>query len=600
VRGRLTLEDLWLCLPVLGLLIILDLSLVRPYDFWWHLAAGQIVAESGAIPAVDPFSFTRGGQPWTDQAWLAQVILYALYRPKASLGLLSGLPLVIFVHALAVTAGYTLVMLAALRAADGQSRPASLATLLAAAVSVFNWNVRPQTASFLLFGAVVWALETHRTGRGWAMWVLPPVFALWANLHGGFMFGALLVGIYVVTRLVEDLAGARRVAAATAQALAAATVSALALVLTPFGLLGSVRYILGLGQSRAVQDFVLEWMPLSVRTLDGQIFLVVVILLLALAYIRRPAMPAYLPVALVIFASLSLYTRRAEPWFGMVAAPAFALLLAPARRSGSSTTPEDARSAANSQAAARPPHQDDSAVADAAAGASLPPGLSARTGWLRYAGQGAQPPGGTASEKQVGWNRGFSQFGGRRQKPAEPTRRLRTASRPERWAIFRTAGPAGQRDKPALNYAVLGLLLLLAFASLPWLRLAMPFPPHWRSYIALAETPIAATERLCALDDDIRVFNDMGYGSYLIWACPRVPVFIDTRIEVYPSAMWREYFLVSDGQFGWEAALARHNVNAILANKERQRMLTLAAKASNAWKVVYEDAHSALLLRSEP
>jgi hypothetical protein len=520
----LTLEDLWLCLPVLGLLIILNLSLVRPYDFWWHLAAGQIVAESGAIPAVDPFSFTRGGQPWTDQAWLAQVILYALYRPKAGLGLLSGLPLVIFVHALAVTAGYTLVMLAALRAADGQSRPASLATLLAAAVSVFNWNVRPQTASFLLFGAVVWALEAHRTGRGWAMWVLPPVFALWANLHGGFMFGALLVGIYVTARLVEDLAGARRVAAATAQALAAATLSALALALTPFGLLGSVRYILGLGQSRAVQDFVLEWMPLSVRTLDGQIFLVVVILLLALAYIRRPAMPAYLPVALVIFASLSLYTRRAEPWFGMVAAPAFALLLAPARRSGSSTMPEN---------------------------------------------DTHQVPG--TSEVPGTW-----------------------------WAVFRTASPAGRRDKPALNYAVLGLLLLLAFASLPWLRPAMPFPPHWRSYIALAETPIAATERLCALDEVIRVFNDMGYGSYLIWACPRAPVFIDTRIEVYPSVMWREYFLVSDGQFGWEAALARHDVNAILSNKERQRMLTLAAKASNAWEVVYEDAHSALLLRGEP
>jgi hypothetical protein len=77
-------------------------------------------------------------------------------------------------------------------------------------------------------------------------------------------------------------------------------------------------------------------------------------------------------------------------------------------------------------------------------------------------------------------------------------------------------------------------------------------------------------------------------------------VFIDTRIEVYPSVMWREYFLVSDGQFGWEAALARHDVNAILSNKERQRMLTLAAKASNAWEVVYEDAHSALLLRGEP
>jgi len=65
------------------------------------------------------------------------------------------------------------------------------------------------------------------------------------------------------------------------------------------------------------------------------------------------------------------------------------------------------------------------------AGASLP--------WLRHAVQGAQPPCGTADEEQVGWIRGFGRFGGRRQKPADPERRLRTASRPNRWAaIFRS------------------------------------------------------------------------------------------------------------------------------------------------------------------
>jgi len=65
--------------------------------------------------------------------------------------------------------------------------------------------------------------------------------------------------------------------------------------------------------------------------------------------------------------------------------------------------------------------------------------------WLRGRGDRAQPPRGTAEEKQVGWIRGFSRFGGRRQKPADPERRLRTASRPERWAaIFRTVVHAGR------------------------------------------------------------------------------------------------------------------------------------------------------------
>jgi len=55
----------------------------------------------------------------------------------------------------------------------------------------------------------------------------------------------------------------------------------------------------------------------------------------------------------------------------------------------------------------------------------------------------AQPPRGTADEKRADWIRGFSRFGGRRQQPADPERRLRTASRPERRAlILRTAGRA--------------------------------------------------------------------------------------------------------------------------------------------------------------
>jgi len=46
---------------------------------------------------------------------------------------------------------------------------------------------------------------------------------------------------------------------------------------------------------------------------------------------------------------------------------------------------------------------------------------------------------------QVGWIRGVSRFGGRRQRPADPERRLRTASRPERWAaISRASAHAGR------------------------------------------------------------------------------------------------------------------------------------------------------------
>jgi hypothetical protein len=482
-QGQLTLADLWLLLPPLGLLIVLNLSLVRPYDFWWHLRTGQIIVEAGSIPTIDLFSFTRSGLPWTNQGWLAQVAYYLFYRT-------GGLPLVIFGHALAIAAGYTLVELACLRSSGGQARAAAGATFVAALLSIFNWNVRPQSASFLLFGAVVFVLESHRARGGRIAWALPVLFALWVNLHGGFAFGVLLMGIYVLARVAEGWIKERALEGETRRLLAAGVASLLALSLNPGGPLGIVRYILSLSQSKAVQDFVLEWMPLNVRTIDGQLLVGAVVLFLVIVYWRRITLPPYLFAALLTFGVLSFYSRRVEPWFGMSFAPAFALAFA------------------------------------------------------------------------------------RRCEPDSAT--------------------AGH-GKPRLNAALVGLVGLLALISLPWWRPYLPLPTTWRSYVAVAETPVQATQELCRLGRGVRLFNDMGYGSYVIWACREVPVFIDTRIELYPAAAWREYFLVSDGQFGWEAVLAKYSINTILANKERQKLLAAAAQASGAWRTIYEDDQTVLL-----
>jgi len=200
VKGRPTLSDVWLLLPPLGLLIVLNFTLIRPNDFWWHLRTGQIIFDTGVIPTTDLFSFTRAAQPWTNQGWLMQVILFLLYRA-------GGLPLIIFFHALTIVGGYVLVEAACLRSRS--QRAAALATLAAAAIGVANWNVRPQSVSFLFFGLLLFVLERHRTRGGKSIWVLPGLFALWVNLHGGFIFGMGLLGIYGLA-LVRTSSGAGR------------------------------------------------------------------------------------------------------------------------------------------------------------------------------------------------------------------------------------------------------------------------------------------------------------------------------------------------------------------------------------------------------
>ena len=497
-RGRLTLADLWLFLPPLALVIVLNLYLVRPYDFWWQLRTGQIIVTTGAIPDTDLFTFTRFGQPWTNQGWLVQAAYYLLFRA-------GGLPLIIFGHALTVTAGYALVEAACLRSNGGHVRAAVGATLTAAAMSIFNWNIRPQTASFLFFGAVVFVLETHRARGGRIIWTLPVLFALLVNMHGGFVFGLGLVGIYVIARAAEEWLRERRLGSAARRLLAAGVGSAVALLLNPAGPLGLVRYVVGFFQNAATQSNV-EFGPLSLRTADGQILFAAIVLFLLIAYARRATVPPYQLAAGLAFGAFSFYSVRVEPWFGMAAAPAFALLLTPGA------------------------------------------GVEASAG-----GAPARPPEGSI--------------------------------------------PVARQDRPLLNYAVLGLVALCVAASLPWFRPGLPIPQDRRSYTFENETPVAAAQVVCQLGSQARIFNDIGYGSYLSWACPQMPLFMDPRFELYPAEMWREYLQIGAGRYDWETMLAKYGVNVIFVNKRFEPALAAAAKTSRAWRVLYEDPQAIVLQR---
>src|SRR5690242_6825835 len=77
---RLTLDTIWLLLPPVVLLIILNLQTITPNDFWWHLRTGQIIVDTRTLPNIDLFTFSRSGVTWTNQSWLTEIIFYLLYR----------------------------------------------------------------------------------------------------------------------------------------------------------------------------------------------------------------------------------------------------------------------------------------------------------------------------------------------------------------------------------------------------------------------------------------------------------------------------------------------------------------------------------------
>jgi len=159
-------------------------------------------------------------------------------------------------------------------------------------------------------------------------------------------------------------------------------------------------------------------------------------------------------------------------------------------------------------------------------------------------------------------------------------------------------GPSATRrsGRPLLNLGLAVSVGLLAVLSLPWLRPALPLPPARRALVS-GETPVQAAAYLCSLPRPVHAFHTEGYGSYLIWACPEVQVFIDTRIELYPVAQWKDLLAASGARYDWQGILDRYDVDTLLLERQWQGPLIEAASASPIWARLYEDEQAVIFQR---
>jgi hypothetical protein len=150
--------------------------------------------------------------------------------------------------------------------------------------------------------------------------------------------------------------------------------------------------------------------------------------------------------------------------------------------------------------------------------------------------------------------------------------------------------PVSSRRSPgssALNATLIGLLALLVVGGLPWIKPAL-FPPSVGAVLA-TDTPVEAVEALQAQPHrPQRLFHSEGYGSYLIWAAPEQPVFIDPRIELYPYAQWRDYINLSQG-IDVDALIAKYDFDGLLLDKQIHTPLIERVRSDSAWVVGYED-----------
>ena len=191
------LQDLRQVLLVLVFLLVFFIVLSPPQDadMWWHLAAGKKMVEQAKILTTDTFSYTHRDEVWTNAFWISDIVLFLAYRIGGYLGL-SLLTASVAVFTMSVIFLH----------ARNDPLPISLFVILLGTIAIAPvWTARPQIFSFLLLALLDYGLESSRSSFLKRPWILLVFFILWANIHGGFIWGVLLLFAFIMGKGLDNL-----------------------------------------------------------------------------------------------------------------------------------------------------------------------------------------------------------------------------------------------------------------------------------------------------------------------------------------------------------------------------------------------------------
>lgn len=150
-----------------------------------------------------------------------------------------------------------------------------------------------------------------------------------------------------------------------------------------------------------------------------------------------------------------------------------------------------------------------------------------------------------------------------------------------------------------LNTILVAILFLPFVLVQPWFVEQFPLPERYWKLVQRNspvgpsldwDNPVNAAEYLRA-NPGGKLFNEMGYGSYLIWALPQQGVFIDPRVELYPFEQWQDYIHINRGA-DYNRLLAAYGADRLLLHKTLQPELVRALEDDPNWVKEYEDQQS--------
>jgi hypothetical protein len=454
-----------------------------------HILTGSLILQTHEVALTDIFSFRTAGYPSIPHEWLAQVIFAGAY-------IWLGLSGIVLLTALLSTFTWIVIFRETIRRSN--SLFFSLFFIaLGVAASQIHVLPRPHLFTYLLTATWITLLERVEREAN-ARLLLPLTMLLWVNLHGMFVIGIIIWGIYLMGDFLDGPSIAWFTASKTKALIIGGALALLATLCSPSGA-KIWEAIISLGGNTYITSKVPEYQSANFHIPETWPF-IILLTLTVIGFGRVTQRVRWIDILLVVsFAALALYTSRMIPLFAILATPI----------------------AANALAL-----------------------------WI------------------------FQEFPeGKFLRVEKNINKINSSSNGNIW--------------------VCAVIIVVAILF----RSGKTIDPNGRGNIFDPRFfPVEAVTWLGARPQQGNMFNEFDWGGYLLlrlW--PQYQIFMDGHTHIYGEELTKEYERVITLDAGWEAILAKYDIN--LAIVRANSPLVNALSKSVGWSIEYQDPTAVILIR---
>jgi hypothetical protein len=280
---------------------------VADNDLWGHVYFGRVILTTNHLPATNQFSYTSPDHPWINHEILAECLFALAFDYLGSAGLLA-LKLIVGL----ATFG---LMLRTIARRTGSVVATALSLAVCGSLISPGFLIRPQIFTFLGL-ALLWdRINSYEDTRDWrSLVLLPLLFVVWTNTHGGVVAGVGIFLAYVVAGWLSAIRRPERPALALL-----ALLSALALLVNPYGEELVAFLFRDLGRARAIS----EWQPIPPLALSSIVY-EATLAVLAIGIVAGERTRIWEAATLATAAVMTFRQQRHLPLFAILAAPLLA------------------------------------------------------------------------------------------------------------------------------------------------------------------------------------------------------------------------------------------------------------------------------------